>query len=142
MKIIDCFIFYNELKMLEFRLEYLYETVDYFVLVEATTTHSGNPKALIFEQNKQRYAKYLNKIIHIVVNDMPSPPKSPLSFRKTKDPKNFAIVRENHQRICIDRGIQKLSLEDSDLIIISDLDEIPDSNTLKNLQIKVILHKC
>jgi Glycosyltransferase family 17 len=134
MKIVDCFIFYNELKMLEFRLRYLYDCVDHFVIVEATRTHAGNPKPLFFEQNKGRFEKYMNKIVHIVVDDMPMPKKSRLTFLTQKEP-NYPIIRENHQRICIDRGIQTLSLDASDLIIISDLDEIPDRNTLKTLEI-------
>ena len=46
--IIDCFIFYNEIDLLKFRLEYLYNIVDYFVLVESTTTFAGNKKKIIF----------------------------------------------------------------------------------------------
>ena len=55
MKIIDCFTFYNELKMLEFRLAELNDDVDYFVLVESTFTHTGNKKDLFFEKNKNLY---------------------------------------------------------------------------------------
>lgn len=116
MKIIDTFIFYNELKMLDFRLKELYEIVDYFIIVEATKTHSNNEKILYFEENKHLYKNYINKIIHIVVDDVPNAGPE---------------IIEKFHRNCIDRGINKLSLVDEDIIIISDCDEIPDSNTLK-----------
>ena len=119
MKIIDCFTFYNELKMLKFRLEYLYDTVDKFILVEANLTHAGNPKPLFFQENKEIFSKYHDKIIHIIVEDMP-----------TGD-----WTRENFQRNCIDRGIKTLNLENDDIVIISDLDEIPNRHTLKSTQI-------
>ena len=71
MQIADCFIFYNELKMLDYRLHVLNHVVDYFILVEATHTHVGNPKPLFFQENKELFAPYLHKIIHIVVDDFP-----------------------------------------------------------------------
>lgn len=136
MKIVDCFTFYNELNMLKFRLEYLYDTVDYFVLVEATLTHVGNPKPLYFEQNKSMFSKYLDKIVHIIVYDMPVESTSIL-FKKSKK-HDFTMKRENYQRICIDRGIKQLKLEDEDVIIISDCDEIANKNTIKNTKIDKI----
>ncbi len=117
--------------MLEFRLEYLYDTVDYFVLVEAAQTYTGNDKLLYFKENKARFSKFLDKIIHIVVDDMPETIHSPnlLSFRKAKI--TLPRLRENHQRRCISRGISQLQLLPEDIIMISDVDEIPDRNTLK-----------
>lgn len=70
-KIIDGFIFYNELDMLEFRLKEHWDVVDYFILVESTKTFAYNDKILYFDQNKSRYSNYLEKIIHIIVDDMP-----------------------------------------------------------------------
>ena len=55
MKIIDCFIFYNELDMLELRLNELYDVVDHFVLVESTKTFVRNDKELYFENYKERF---------------------------------------------------------------------------------------
>jgi len=57
MKIYDCFTFYNELDILEMRLNILDSDVDYFVLVEATTTYSGKEKKLIYDENKFRFKK-------------------------------------------------------------------------------------
>lgn len=117
-KIVDCFTFCNELKMLKFRLEELYDTVDYFVLVEATLTHVGTKKELYFEKNKSKFSKYLDKIIHIVVDDLPN--------SKNTD----TWDREIYQRFSIKKGIDKLNLQNKDIIMISDLDEIPDMRTI------------
>jgi len=57
--LVDAFIFYNELKMLEYRLETLYNDVDYFVLVEATKTFTNNDKPLYFNENKERFSKII-----------------------------------------------------------------------------------
>jgi len=121
MKVIDCFIFYNELDMLEFRLNELNDLVDYFVLVECIKTHSNNDKELYFENNKTRFSKFLDKIIHIIVKD---------NIPQTSNSMDI----ENYQRNCIDEGIKKLSLNNDDIIIIADLDEIPDTKTVLNLK--------
>jgi beta-1,4-mannosyl-glycoprotein beta-1,4-N-acetylglucosaminyltransferase len=121
MKVIDCFIFYNELDMLEFRLNELNDIVDYFVLVECIKTFANNDKELYFENNKARFSKFLDKIIHIIVKDNIPQPSSMFDI-------------EDYQRYCIDEGIRKLSLNSDDLIIIADLDEIPDSKTVLNLK--------
>ena len=71
MGIYDCFIFFNELDLLEIRLSELYNYVDYFVIVEANKTFKGKSKPFYFEENKQKYKKYLDKIIHVKVYDMP-----------------------------------------------------------------------
>jgi beta-1,4-mannosyl-glycoprotein beta-1,4-N-acetylglucosaminyltransferase len=120
MKIIDCFIFYNELDMLELRLTELNDIVDFFVLVECTKTHSNDDKELYFENNKDRFSKYLDKIVHIIVKD--------------NIPQTCSFDREIYQRNCIDDGIKKLNLNSEDILIITDLDEIPDSKTVQDLK--------
>lgn len=67
MKIFDAFTFFNELDLLELRLEILGPHVDTFILVESHQTFSGMPKPLYYEENKERFAKWNDKIIHIVV---------------------------------------------------------------------------
>tara|TARA_A100001015_G_scaffold307010_1_gene402211 strand:- start:2643 stop:3455 length:813 start_codon:yes stop_codon:yes gene_type:complete len=123
-KIIDCFGFYNELDLLNYRLNLLYDIVDYFVLVESTHTFVGNKKELYFNNNKTKYDKFLDKIVHIIVEDMP------LQFYSQDT--TLTWKNENHQRICIARGINQLSLKDNDIIIISDLDEIPNPELIIN----------
>ena len=71
MKIYDSFLFFNELDILEIRLNTLYDVVDHFILVESSVTHQGVSKPFIFDENKERFAKFLDKIIHIKVTDTP-----------------------------------------------------------------------
>lgn len=123
--IVDCFIFYNELDMLEYRLNVLSPFVDYFILVESTKTFAGNDKELYYKNNLSKFELYNHKIIHIIVDDIPDT--------------NNAWNREYFQRNAIQRGIDKLNLLLDDLIIISDLYEIPDMNTLLN-NINIIKH--
>jgi beta-1,4-mannosyl-glycoprotein beta-1,4-N-acetylglucosaminyltransferase len=116
--IVDSFLFYNEMKILKLHLEELYDSVDKFILVESTTTFTGNNKPLFFNENKNIYSKYLDKIIHIIVDDTPQ--------------SNNPWDSEAFQRNAIDRGIQQLKLDDDDIIIIGDVDEIPDSDILSS----------
>jgi beta-1,4-mannosyl-glycoprotein beta-1,4-N-acetylglucosaminyltransferase len=119
MKIYDCFTFNNELDLLELRLNILNDRVDFFVLVEATKTHSGEEKNLIFEINKKRFNRFLYKIIHIKVEDMPVLIN------------NNRWVLENFQRNAIIRGLT--NCEENDAIIISDLDEIPNLDSIDSI---------
>jgi beta-1,4-mannosyl-glycoprotein beta-1,4-N-acetylglucosaminyltransferase len=121
MKVIDCFTFYNELDMLKFRLKELNDCVDYFVLVECIKTHQYNDKELYFENNKDKFAEYLHKIIHVIVKD--NIPTTGITWDI-----------EKYQRNCIHNGIKQLNLNSDDIIIISDLDEIPDSNIINYLK--------
>jgi beta-1,4-mannosyl-glycoprotein beta-1,4-N-acetylglucosaminyltransferase len=132
MKIVDCFIFYNELDLLNYRLHILNEVVDYFVLVESTHTHSGKEKELIYQNNKEIFQPFHHKIIHVIVDDFPY--KYPNINYDNKSDNSDSWHNERFQRNCIVRGIHQLSLADDDIIIISDLDEIPDPNTLNKIK--------
>jgi beta-1,4-mannosyl-glycoprotein beta-1,4-N-acetylglucosaminyltransferase len=127
-KVIDCFIFYNELELLDYRLNLLNDVVDYFILVESTKTFIGKDKPLIYYQNKELFSKFNEKIIHIIVDDMP--------FDET----NINVsngdqwVNEKFQRNCISRGFNKINFENNDIITICDLDEIPDPIVLLDLK--------
>lgn len=70
----DCFSFFNELDLLEIRLNTLDSIVDKFILVESTLTHTGNQKPLFYAENKSRFKKFNDKIIHIIVDEFPSFP--------------------------------------------------------------------
>lgn len=118
MKIYDCFTFYNELDLLELRFSELYDHVDYFVLVEANRTFQNNPKPFYFGEKQHKFAQYMDKVIHIQVDDMPID--------------TDAWGREAHQRNSIARGI--LDADDDDIILVSDLDEIIRSETVDELR--------
>jgi len=118
MKIYDCFSYWDEDLLLELRLNILDEVVDYFVIVEGNKTWQNNKKKLRFNINK--FNKFKNKIIYVPVENLPD----------GDDP----YLRENFQRNCILRGIDKANL--NDLIIISDLDEIPNPKKIINFENK------
>jgi len=107
-KVYDCFNFFNEFELLEVRLNELNDYVDKFVLVECCETHNGKPKKLYFEENKERFAKFKDKIIHVKVTE-------PFEAKKV-------FARERHQRSQILRGLK--DAKPDDIIFISDLDEI------------------
>lgn len=117
MAVYDCFMFYNELDVLEIRLSALSDVVDRFVLVEAAQTHSGKAKPLHFSQNSERYARWRDRIEHVVLESLPE--------------SDDAWVRENAQRNGIARGLG--AVEDDDLVIISDVDEIPRADVLARI---------
>lgn len=130
--IYDCFTFFNEFDLLEIRLNVLKDVVDRFVLVEATRTHSNLPKPLHFEENKDRYAPFLDRITHIVVDEYPEYETS--------------WTYENHQRNEIRRGLE--DCRDDDIVLISDLDEIPRAELVEahrndpGIKIFEQLHHC
>ncbi|PZU82695.1 MAG: hypothetical protein DI529_13925 [Chryseobacterium sp.] len=105
--IYDCFIFNNELEILNIRLEYLYDQVDYFVLVEANRTLTGIPKPLTFKENADQFSKYSDKIIYIQAEEKP----------ELKD-----WDYEWYQRNVIKEGLKNCN--DDDIIFVSDVDEI------------------
>lgn len=128
MKIIDCFIFYNEIDLLTYRLNILDDLVDYFVIVESKYTFTGNKKELFYLNNKKLYEKFEDKIIHIIVDDIP--------FLNPNIYRDEQWKNEKFQRNCISRGIEQINdkLNDDDLIMISDIDEIPDPEVLKKIK--------
>jgi beta-1,4-mannosyl-glycoprotein beta-1,4-N-acetylglucosaminyltransferase len=116
MKIYDCFQFFNELDILEIRLNIMDPYVDYFVLTESTVTFSGLDKPLYYQENKDKFEKFNHKIIHVVVDDTP-------------DANPFE--RDVFQKNAIIRGLQ--NCDDDDIIITSDIDEIPDPDVVDQL---------
>jgi len=121
MKVVDCFTFFNELDLLEIRLEILNPVVDYFVIVEASKTQTLKDKPFYFEENKERYAKFADKIIHVKVENCPSN-------------EGNLWTMENFQRNQIKRGLERLSLDPSDFVMISDADEIPNPEAITQLK--------
>jgi beta-1,4-mannosyl-glycoprotein beta-1,4-N-acetylglucosaminyltransferase len=148
LKIFDAFLFFNELDLLEIRLNTLADTVDFFVITEARVTFSGIPKKLFYDENKERFAKFHSQIIHNIIDEIPKdfdlvghqqlyftdrfksyPHKSagvPL-FRLSLD-----FQREVYQRDSIINGLLG-SAKSDDLIIISDLDEIPNPEAVQSV---------
>lgn len=153
-KIYDCFNFFNELDLLELRLNILDPVVDYFVISEASVTHTGQPKPYYFEENKERYTKFLHKIIHLKIEDTPNDflnlpeifdPTSPdgvcvsqiHEFIKTQTNRfnrttEIHYGRDFYQKECVRRGL--INCEDEDIIMFSDCDEIPNPDLIPHLE--------
>jgi beta-1,4-mannosyl-glycoprotein beta-1,4-N-acetylglucosaminyltransferase len=126
-KIIDGFIFYNEINLLNMRLHELDDYVDLFVIVESTETFSGNSKPLFYQKYKHLFRKFHHKIVTFTVNDM-----SALNSNNPWD-------KEKHQRNCIRDAINKIDLiNDDDIILISDVDEIPNPNCFEEIKRRLI----
>lgn len=121
MKIYDCFTFYNEFELLELRLKSLWDIADYFVIVEANRKHNGEPKDFNFPKRAEEFKKFWPKIrfINADLSDVP--------FKGVGD---WSL--ENAQRNMILRGIN--DAQPDDLILISDLDEIPAPDIFQRLQ--------
>lgn len=113
----DCFTFLNELDVLEIRLNELEPVVDRFVLVEATRTFSGDPKPLVFAEHQERFARFLPKLTHVVVGDLPVHATT--------------WAREAFQRDAILRGLE--GAEPDDVVLIGDVDEIPRAAAVRQL---------
>jgi len=90
-------------------------------LVESTRTFAGEPKALFYSENKEMFKEFASKLIHVVVDDFTVGP-------------SCHVENETYQRNCLHRGIEQLDLQDGDYILISDVDEIPDTKTLTALK--------
>jgi beta-1,4-mannosyl-glycoprotein beta-1,4-N-acetylglucosaminyltransferase len=112
MMVYDCFTFFNELDLLEIRLNILSEVVDKFVIVEADRTFTNNKKPFNFQANRQRYAPYLDKIIYVKVEEY--------AGIDVSDPWTI----EEYQRNRIMDGLR--DCKEEDVILIADLDEIPN----------------
>ena len=135
MKVFDCFMYFDEEVVLDLRLNILDPYVDYFVIVESNFTHKGDKRELKF--NHEKFKKFEKKIIYLIYDQKPD------EIEKVNDEdsdgeksRKFilnAAYRENGQRNYIAEGLN--IAEDDDLILISDVDEIPN---LENIDLNKI----
>ena len=136
MKVFDCFMFFDEDIILDIRLNELNEYVDYFVIVESRYNHNGQEKKLNFDLDNFR--KFKDKIIYIVHENIPKEIKKINDFDSDheKDTKYIfnAAFRENDQRNHISKGL--INADENDMILISDVDEIPNLKDIKFKEIK------
>ena len=141
MNIYDCFMYYDEDLLLDIRLNSLEKFVKKFVITEATYAHNGENKKLNFDINK--FKRFKDKIIYIVVDKQP---KNILELKKedTKEKTGEKLIlngmaRDYFQRENLAKGL--VDAKDEDLILISDLDEIPNLENLnfKNIKNNIII---
>ncbi len=143
MKIFDCFMYFDEEVVVDVRLNTLDQFVDYFVIVESKFTHKGDSRELRFDHKK--FEKFKSKIIY-VVDDQVYHQTEEIKLQDDEGEKSKkyifnAAYRENGQRNLIKKGLSKAT--DEDLILISDVDEIPNLSDLHLQEIneKIILFK-
>ena len=136
MNIYDCFMYFDEDLLLDLRLNSLDKFVKKFVITEATYTHNGNKKELKFNINK--FQKFKDKIIYLVVDNQP---KNILDLieGESKEKRGEKLIlngmaRDYFQRENLKRGL--VDIDDEDLVLISDLDEIPNFQELNFTRIK------
>lgn len=115
--VIDCIPFFNELDILKLRLHILDPLVDRFVIEEATHTFSGLPKDLCFEKNREMFEEFLPKITYLVVDNSPKE----ISTHE----------RDKFQKNALAKALTDAS--DEDVLILSDVDEIPNPAVLQEL---------
>ncbi len=115
--IYDCIPFFNELDILNLRLHILDPIVDQFIIEEATVTFSGQPKELCFEKNKDMFREFLPKIEYIVVDNSPADTTTHL--------------RDKFQKNALVKGLAKAG--DEDMILLSDVDEIPNPEVIRKI---------
>ena len=114
--IYDCFQFFNELDILYLRMKIMDPIADRFVVSEATTTFSSLPKPLYFQENREMFKEFEDKIIHVVVEDTPP---------------GDTHARDTFQKNAVGRGLK--DCKEDDIIIFSDLDEIPNPEKIREI---------
>ena len=146
MKVFDSFIFFNELDLLELRLNILNDVVDYFVLTESPFTVSGNEKSLYYQENRDRFSKFNDKIIHNITEDIPND----FSYYLVKKPFHtdygstdesgiryidlpIRFQRAVYNRECSAYGLLKAGIADEDIVMTSDADEIINPHVIEDL---------
>ena len=136
MNIYDCFMYFDEDLLLDLRLNTLNNHVSKFIITEATYTHNGTKKKLRFDINN--FKKFKDKIKYIIVDTQPQNILS-INSNDSLNEKGQKLIlnsnaRENYQRNRLADGIKEASVDD--IIIISDLDEIPNLVNVNFYQIK------
>ena len=138
MKIYDCFMYFDEDVVLDLRLNHLDSHVDKFVIVESKFTHSGKKRDLLFDINK--FKKFDNKIIYLVLGYEPHGIEAVNDHddhgEKSRKYILNAAKRENYQRNYLSQGLR--GADPDDIILISDLDEIPN---LEHVNFRTIKNK-
>ncbi|KAF3920733.1 hypothetical protein AA313_de0208569 [Arthrobotrys entomopaga] len=120
-KVVDVLLFSVELDLAIIRMQELWEVVDNFIVIEGNRTFTGESKSLTFSENRHRFEFAESKIVYEETTTLLENPHDPFDNEKKS--------RDHATNV-----IKKLELEESDLIIISDVDEIPNRNTIELLK--------
>jgi hypothetical protein len=140
-KIVDCFFFYDEIEMLHFRLKELDPYVNYFIIIEGNIDFRNNSKKINFNFEDEKFDDFREKIIHLVYDKFE---KSTLKliYENLKYENKLLLYDESNitKFDIIDFALHSLrdkilslDLDFEDIILISDVDEIPDLSTSETL---------
>ncbi|KAL3720307.1 hypothetical protein ACJRO7_005180 [Eucalyptus globulus] len=120
-RVYDAVLFNNEVDILTIRWKELYPYVTQFVLLESNSTFTGLPKRLIFKKNRDKFKFVEPRLIYGTIGGR---------FKKGENP----FVEEAYQRVALDQLIRIAGIGDDDLLIMSDVDEIPSAHTINLLR--------
>lgn len=130
-QVYDAVLFSNEVDILTIRWKELYPYVTQFVLLESNSTFTGLPKPLIFSSNREKFKFIEPRLTYGTIGGR---------FKKGENP----FIEESYQRVALDQLLRIAGIEDDDLLIMSDVDEIPSAHTINLLRwcddIPPILH--
>lgn len=122
-KIVDTFMFNNELDMLECRLTEIGDAVDYVIAVEADVDHQDHPKPYHLTDNLSRFDAWADKLIVVRATGLPTIAENP-----------DAWAREHAQREGVATGLLEVGAETDWVILHGDCDEIPKALVVRNLR--------
>lgn len=120
-RVFDAVLFSNELDILEIRWKELYPYVSEFILLESNSTFTALKKPLVFAQNRERFDFVKSRLTYGNVGGR---------FIKGENP----FVEESYQRVALDQLIRIAGIAEDDLLIMSDVDEIPSGHTINLLR--------
>ncbi|XP_065879203.1 uncharacterized protein [Euphorbia lathyris] len=120
-RVFDAVLFSNEVDILTIRWKELYPYITQFVLLESNSTFTGLPKSLRFARNRDRFNFVEPRLTYGTIGGR---------FRRGENP----FVEEAYQRVALDQLIRIAGIEDDDLLIMSDVDEIPSAHTINLLR--------
>ncbi|XP_059657837.1 uncharacterized protein LOC132304261 [Cornus florida] len=120
-RVYDAVLFSNELDLLTIRWKELYPYVTEFVLLESNSTFTGSLKPLVFANNRGKFKFVEPRLTYGKIGGR---------FKKGENP----FVEEAYQRVVLDYLLKQAGITDDDLLIMSDVDEIPSRHTINLLR--------
>lgn len=127
MRIYDLFPFFNELALLELRFAELDPLFPVYGLVELPRTFTDLPKPLYFKENIERF-RGQRSIITYMPQAIPSGPHPTVDW----------FQRRLLSKLMEDQGITEA--QPDDIIMLSDVDEIPNRDTVQDLIASGLTH--
>ncbi|KAL4570257.1 hypothetical protein LXL04_025909 [Taraxacum kok-saghyz] len=120
-RVFDAVLFSNEIDMLTIRWKEIYPYITQFVLLESNSTFTGIPTRLNFAINREKFDFIDSRLTYGTIGGR---------FRKGENP----FIEEVYQRLRLDHLLRIAGIEDDDLLIMSDVDEIPSAHTINLLR--------